>query len=212
MSLEQALKHNGLSILGACDIEPSDNLAQDFKQILLIAPDEPKFWDIFQNSTEYKDNLDNPLDRWSKRVINPIAENLDAHPLYPYDGPPWHPFIQWALRSQSCFVSPSGLLVHGSRGLFVSFRAAIAIKKPLEISTLANPCQTCANKPCIKTCPVDALTQDNYDVPECVAHIKSDEHSPCREGCLVRRACPIGAGLRPPAQSRFHMNAFLKNK
>jgi len=72
-----------------------------------------------------------------------------------------------------------------------------------------NPCNSCI-APCLTACPVGALTVDKYDVEKCLTYIKNYVDSPCRQGCLARRACPIGKDFRQKEQSIFHMQAFLR--
>lgn len=190
----------GLQHLGDC--------ADGTSTISLIGPDEPRFWPIFEASTEYLDGARDPLDRWSKRVIGKIAQDLDAEALFPFGGPPYAPFFTWATASGRFWASPIDFLVHDEAGLFVSFRGALRWTKPAQDSTALQPCLTCP-QPCKTACPVDAF-DDGYDVAACKAHVTSDAGLACRTGgCLARRACPVGQGVRLSAQAAFHMEAFL---
>lgn len=209
MTLTQDLHKQGLCILGTCAPEPSDNLPEGSAQIALVGPDEPRFWDVFTAAPEYSDGRPDPMDRWSKRVVDAISKSHQASAFYPSDGPPWHPFQAWALRSGVCFISPVALLVHARRGLFVSFRAALALQDPLSVAPDENPCTSCSAQPCRAACPVGALKETSYDVAACTSHIKATPDADCLAGCRARRACPIGRERRSPEQSRFHMDAFL---
>jgi epoxyqueuosine reductase len=79
---------------------------------------------------------------------------------------------------------------------------------PIDLPVPAmNPCDTCADKPCLTACPVLALSPSGYDVPSCKAYIDTD--ASCREACRVRMACPVSLTYsRDPAQTAFHMEAF----
>ena len=47
---------------------------------------------------------------------------------------------------------------------------------------------------------------DGYDVAACHGFLDTAPGRDCLDrGCAVRRACPVGADLRPEAQSAFHM-------
>jgi epoxyqueuosine reductase QueG len=129
--------------------------------------------------------------------------------VFPFGGPPWLPFMAWARRTGRVWDSPVGLLVHGEAGLFVSFRGALALPDAVPVPPpMARPCETCA-APCLDACPVGALGGAGYDVPACHAFLETDPGADCLDrGCAVRRVCPVGAGLRPEAQSAFHMAAF----
>ncbi|MDU8928424.1 ferredoxin [Alisedimentitalea sp. MJ-SS2] len=179
--------------------------------ILLLGPNEPGFWAHFTTQPEYDDGKPDPLDRWSERVIAELAEEWGGAPIFPSDGPPYPPFQDWALRSGRAWISPVGMLVHGEAGLMVSFRGAVIITgdEPLP-GPLANPCDSCTEKPCLSACPIGALGAGDYQVQACRDHIKTDRGQDCMtQGCAVRRACPVSRSYgRLPAQSAFHMRAF----
>lgn len=180
--------------------------------VLLLGPHEPGFWAAFSASPEYQDGAPDPLDCWSKRVIGALAEQWGGTAVFPSDGPPYPPFMAWALASGQAWQSPIGMLVHARAGLMVSYRGAVRLPALLELPPPAtNPCDTCA-KPCLSACPVGALNASQvYDIPACKAHITAPQGADCLgSGCLARRACPLSESYgRLPAQSAFHMKAFL---
>ncbi len=211
-ALQTSLNALHLDIFGALHPDANDAAPNGAKTLLLLGPHEPGFWPNFVTTSEYSDNAPDPLDRWSKRVVTPWAENQDAAAIFPSDGPPYAPFIQWAKRSGRAWVSPVGLLVHDLAGLFVSFRAAVALPVHVDLPvTGPNPCTNCA-RPCQAACPVDALAQD-YDVAGCKSHLNKPAGKACMEtGCLVRSACPAGVNYgRLAEQSAFHMAVFNPN-
>ncbi len=176
--------------------------------ILLISPEEPKFWGIFSRSPEYLDGRVNPMDRWSKRVLNALAIETDARALFPSDGPPFAPFYTWAVRSGRFWASPISFLVHEKAGLFTSFRGALLVDDTISVANTPKPCSTCA-APCKTACPVNAFA-NGYDVDACKSHLATPEGADCMtQGCRARRACPVGAGKRLPSQAQFHMESFL---
>jgi hypothetical protein len=212
MSLEdvaEALRPHGLAVLGAFHPESGDGVPGGCGTLVMAGPDGPAFWDVFQDSAEFAGGAADPLNRWSERVLGGVAETLGAEALFPFGGPPWLPFIGWAKRTGRAWGSPVGLLVHEDAGLFVSYRGALALRERVALPEPGvAPCPACA-KPCLSACPVGALTGEGYDVPACKAFIATKAGRGCLErGCAVRRACPVGAGLRPEAQSAFHMAAF----
>lgn len=205
-----AARARGLALRGSCALAPGDGFGPG--HAVLLGPDEPAFWSLFQNSPEYADGAPNPLDRWSKRHVGALAIDWGGRAVLPYDGPPWPPFLAWAQRSGQAWTSPVGLLVHGTAGLFLSFRGAVIVADaPGDNPRAQSPCLTCADKPCTTACPVGALRPGaDYDVPACQAHLRSPQGAACRDGCLVRRACPVSQTFgRDTAQSAFHMRAFL---
>ena len=209
-SIHELATRNSLIVSGALGAKPADPVPRDTQSIALLSP-APDFWAEFSTSPEYLDTRPHPLDRWSTRVITDLAEAVGGTPVFPFGPPPYAPFFDWALRSGRAWASPVSLLVHDTQGLFISYRGAIAL--PFAIPDAPGrdrPCKTCA-RPCLTACPVSALTADGYGVPACAARLATTEGADCLNGCLVRRACPVGPTLRTPEQSAFHMAAFRRS-
>ncbi|MDE0969789.1 MAG: ferredoxin [Octadecabacter sp.] len=175
---------------------------------ILLGPMEPGFWAYVTQRFEFCG--DEPLDNWSHAIISLISKITNSQALFPFGGPPYHSFISWALRSGETWQSPVGLLVHKDAGLLVSYRGALQFDYHIDLLTPStNPCDTCADQPCLIACPVSALSSKGYDVPSCKAHIKTD--AVCSLGCRVRMACPVSLSYgRIQPQTAFHMKAFMK--
>lgn len=182
--------------------------------VILLITREPEFWFLFTQSEEYQDGKPDPLDRWSVRVIRNIGDELQAKPSFPSDGPPYPPFVSWAIKSGEAWSSPVQILVHRTAGMMLSVRGALRVKGRLPLSqrTASSPCKSCADKPCQTSCPVNALTGETYDVIACQNHLRLPEGADClKGGCIARRTCPVSLKSgRLPEQSEFHMRAFLK--
>ena len=203
--IEDAARAEHLAVMGG--------LHEDGETVLLLGPGEPGFWTWVQTSPEFTDGAPDRLDRWSARVIGALAANLGARAIFPYDGPPYAPFIAWALASGQAWQSPVNLLIHAEAGLWASYRGALILSGEVGLGApAANPCPAC-DAPCTTACPVAALTPDGYDADACRSYVASPEGTACRyQGCAVRRACPVSASYpRVEAQSAFHMTHFLKD-
>ncbi len=199
-----------LDIFGAFHTVPDDGAPDGCQTLLLLGPHEPGFWDALTSSEEWGDL--EAVDAWSARVIGDLAKELDAEALFPFGGPPYKPFIKWALRSGAAWQSPVTILVHDRAGLMVSYRGALALKQKLELPPPpAKPCDSC-EKPCLTACPVGALTSEGYDVAACHAYLDTPAGQDCMtRGCAVRRACPVSQSYgRVEAQSAYHMSVFHK--
>ena len=176
----------------------------------------PGFWTALRASPEGADDLPDPVDRWSLRVIADLAAELGAEPRFPFGGPPYEPFIAWAKASGRAWSSPTGMLVHDRVGLMISYRGALVFDAALTgvpVPPDACPCDSCS-APCLTTCPVGALGADHaYDVPVCHAFLETSGGQDCMSrGCAVRRACPVSRGAcRTDVQSAHHMKAFHKS-
>jgi epoxyqueuosine reductase len=198
--IARLLAPHHLTILGGFHATPDDALPKGTQTLLMIGPGEG-FWPHVTAQPEW-DGAQDPIDRWSRRVIGTIACDLGAKALFPFGGPPYHPFYTWAVR----------LLVHEAQGLMVSFRGALALKEKTEVPGPATlPCNTCA-APCLTACPAAALTGAGYDVPGCHRYLDTAPGVMCMsQGCAVRRACPLSQShARMPEQSAYHMGQFHK--
>ncbi|MEJ6395569.1 ferredoxin [Gymnodinialimonas sp. 2305UL16-5] len=199
-----------LSVVGAFHPGPDDMAPDGTGTLVILAPREPGFWRHLQTQPEAQDGAPDMVDRWSARTIGALAIQLRAEPLFPFGGPPWHPFITWAKRTGSIHASPVSLLVHDRQGLMVSFRGALALRERIDLPPPPlTPCLLCA-APCETACPVDALSEDGYDTSACHSFLDTQDGADCMEnGCKARRACPVSQRFdRDPAQSAYHMRHF----
>ena len=207
----------GLAVAGAFHTQAGDGAPEGVGTICLLGADGDRMWGIFRHSPEAADGRPDPLDRWSRRVIEGLAATLNAVALFPFGGPPYQPFQRWAARGEAAASSPVAMQVTPGRGLWASYRGTLGFRQPIALAIAlagradASPCPGCP-APCLTACPVDAFAGGAYDVPRCVAHIISPDGAECREGgCLVRHACPAGRDATPPTgQCRFHMDAFIR--
>jgi hypothetical protein len=152
------------------------------------------------------------LDDWTREVVEPLARDLEAEAVFPF-GTPALPFLSWARRGGAGHVSPLGLNIHSTYGLWHAYRAALLFTVEFDLPRLsagAHPCETCVEKPCLSACPVSAFDGKTYDVAQCGNHLWSGHGKDCMSGgCLARRACPVGRGFQySPGQMQFHMKAF----
>jgi len=173
-----------------------------------------EFWPAFSVSQEARNALPDPIDRWSTRVVGTLANQFGGQAHYPFGGPPYAPFIDWALKSGRAFSSPTGMMVHDRVGLMISYRGALHFSQVLDIPALqgASPCETCADQPCTSACPIGALSKDEpYDVAACHKYLDSSSGHTCMmQGCATRLACPLSMGAgRRHEQTALHMKAFL---
>ncbi|WP_424985973.1 hypothetical protein [Microbulbifer sp. S227A] len=210
--LAQQLVKHGLLMMGA--VYPARVPVRDLSHgTLILLGCGPGFWPKFTASDEARDGRADPVDRWSTRVVTQLADRHGAAPYFPFGGPPYAPFINWATQSGRAHSSPTGMLVHDTVGLMISYRGALHFQAelPLPARTDDSPCATCPTRPCTTACPVGALSETQpYDLAACHAYLDTAAGQDCMQnGCAARRACPISAGAnRLPAQSALHMKAF----
>jgi hypothetical protein len=218
-ALENAANARGLAVRGAFH-PAADEFASNLPQqvvagtLVLLGFTGSLQWSAFAASVEARDGMADPLDRWSRRVVGELARRYAAFDIYPSGNPRW-PFQQLAQRCETVRPSPIGLLIHPRWGLWHAYRGGLIFDQRIDLPTSAvaeHPCDGCAAKPCLTSCPVDAFKDGAFDVEACTNHVQSAAGVECRErGCRARRACPIGAEWKYGEEhARFHMDAFLR--
>jgi hypothetical protein len=217
-SLAHNLREYGLFVRGITRLTDAeiDTFAvdPDNAEVALVGNIGSSYWSIFSASPEYLDGAGHPLDRWSRRVAESIEHSFSLRALYPFDGPPYFPFQQWARRAEGLLQSPLGVMIHPEFGLWHSYRFALLGADLGAQESLPNPaslCSDCIDKPCLHTCPVDAFDGDSYAVAVCASYLRDTPLAECNQrGCLARYACPVAPELRYlDAQGQFHLRAFV---
>ena len=211
--LNERLAPLGLMLRGGFQAEPVDGAPAGTATVLLVGNAGPDLWR--RSGGALRDGPD-AMDAWTQRVMDPIGGSIGAVVLYPFGGPPYHPFQRWAKRAEGLHSSPLGILIHPEYGLWHAYRAALCFTEAVALPDGPpgdNPCDACVEKPCLSACPVGAFSvEEGYDVPACAAHLKSKDGIDCMDlGCRARRACPLGRDvIYDPGQAAFHMQAFLR--
>jgi hypothetical protein len=212
-----AIERVGLVPRGALLLQESERVGAlaDLRTVILAGMAGREGWGAFAASPEARDGLADPLDRWSRRVLEALAGELGARALFPFGGPPFLPFQQWARRAEPVHPSPIGILIHPRFGLWHSYCGALAFREALDVpepAAVASPCDSCAGRWCLSGCPVGAFSGAGYNVAACAGHLKSAAGADCMSfGCRARGACPVGAEhVYGPEQANFIMRAFLR--
>ena len=189
---------------------------------VLIGNTGPDMWSEFSLSPEYADGGMDPMNRWTKRVLETLAQGLCETCIFPFDEPYW-PFQRFLSSAAGLKPSPLGLYMHPEYGLWHALRGVLVFSSD-EYELLSHfnaedensegmiqhPCDSCDHKPCLSACPVDAFTGSALNVDPCFAHLDSKNDPACMEiGCRARHACPIGTQHRyTNEQIRFHMRSY----
>ena len=227
-ALSAALQSYGLHVRGGFCPDPAEGLhlpdGRAAAVLWLVGNVGGSLWDAFAASPFASDGQANPLDRWSRQVGDALADEHGGLALYPFTGPPeqpgYHPFQQWAARSEAVHTSPLMLRIHPQYGLWHAYRFALVFPAldPVDRDALRapvqgdSPCLSCKDQPCLTACPVEAFDGQAFAVQRCSTHLHSPAGTHCMAtGCQARNACPVAAELRyAPAQTAFHMAAFAR--
>ena len=216
--IASALLANGLIRRGGFNFAPGETpplgpSGAPAKAVLLVGQAGAAPWPHFMRWREkHSRTIANPLDTWSREVIRAVAETFGARAVSPSDRP-YLPFQQWAMRAEGLKPSPLGILMHPQYGLWHAYRGALLFEQELPLQAVETPlhlCDACVEKPCLKSCPVDAYSEQGFAYQSCLAHVRGANGGPCRSGgCLDRNACPYGTAYRYPLEIQaFHMAAF----
>ncbi|MDX8451298.1 hypothetical protein RFM98_00855 [Mesorhizobium sp. VK9D] len=213
-----ALAANGLILRGGFrfandEVAPSGISGGAARSVLLVGQAGAAPWPHFKRWLEGQPQpIADPLDTWSRQVMNAVADKFGARAVSPSDRP-YRPFQQWAMRAEGLKPSPLGILMHPKYGLWHAYRGALLFEQEIaipEADAAIHLCDACIEKPCLKSCPVGAYSVDGFAHQACLAHVRGPRGAPCRNGgCLDRNGCPYGAEYRYPADVQaFHMAAF----
>ncbi|MCT4656087.1 MAG: hypothetical protein N4A65_09785 [Cohaesibacter sp.] len=227
--LDRQIAPLGLYQLGAFHCSQDDQVflssigLETVQTIVLVGNVGSSHWQAVKASGDHlpPDPKQHPMNKWSQQVLGPIAERLACKIVYPFKGPPFFPFVRWGLQTAEIFQSPLGMGLHARHGIFHAYRGAFLFEEKHNFETgkqemgkeevaALSPCDGCAEKPCLSACPVDAFNAGMYDYQSCRAHVGGNPESPCWQGCLARRACPVGQNNHYNADhAYFHMQAFV---
>ncbi len=179
--------------------------------LVLVGHSGSSFWPHFESFLSDYSGPD-PLDTWTRQVIEPVAETFRCTPLYPFDKP-WWPFQQWIALCEGLKPSPLGILIHPEYGLWHGYRAALAFQRVITLPPApvhSHPCDDCADRPCVTACPANAVSDSPFGVAACRAFLSGQESTACMpQGCLSRDACPIGRQyLYAAAHRKFLMQSI----
>lgn len=215
-----ALGANGLILRGGFvfpddEDAPHGTSGAPARSVLLVGQAGAAPWPHFLRWRENQPRtIADPLDNWSRQVIGAVANEFQARAVSPSDKP-YLPFQQWAMRAEGLKPSPLGILMHPRYGLWHAYRGALLFEDELPIQAgeaAPHLCDSCVEKPCLKSCPVDAYSAQGFAYQSCLAHVRGAGGSPCRSGgCLDRNSCPYGTEYRyPPEVQAFHMASFAR--
>lgn len=215
-----ALCANGLILRGGVafaegEEAPAGLSGASARTALLVGQAGAAPWPHFLRWRERQSQaIANPLDTWSREVIGAVAQDFGVRAVSPSDKP-YLPFQQWAMRAEGLKPSPLGILMHPRYGLWHAYRGALLFEDEIALpgqGEAIHLCDACVEKPCLKSCPVDAYSTGGFAYQACLAHVLGADGEPCRDGgCLDRNACPYGTSYRyPPAIQAFHMASFSR--
>lgn len=219
--IDALLRGTGLFVRGAFHPVPEDGVraladGRRAATVVLVGNAGNELWRAFRRDNPVIAGK-HPLDSWVDAHLERAAAAVGAEIVFPTRRP-WPPIQRWAMKAGGVFQSPIGMLIHPEHGLWHVYRGAFLLAEKLDLpqraqgERRASPCDSCAAKPCLSTCPADAFAPGRFDMLACVGHVESPRGRACATGgCLARRACPIGRAYAYEKEAgSFHMAAVVR--
>ncbi len=224
--IKEILYSSGFNLFGLSSLESYDNNVLANQKILKFYPSQKTivlfgsggkyFWDVFKKFQETKEgklfkNLKDPIDSYTEYCLSKLKimfpETIQEC-LYPFKAEKL--FIDYqklavctGLGHYSPYIK---LVLHPDFGPWISLRGLFLTKEILELTgplTTPVPCLTCY-KPCLRACPVKAVTETNYDFYQCA--IYRNLETDCLSSCHVREVCIIGPEHAYSTEEGLHRN------
>jgi len=111
------------------------------------------------------------------------------------------------------FATPFMVGINAQWGSWFAYRIALLADTDFALTAPeagVSPCASCAEEPCVDTCPAHAMADGRFDLQRCVGYRKQT-NSLCRATCIARLACPVGSEHRySDEQIRHHYTASMK--
>lgn len=182
-----------------------DELAS-FRQLILFGHGGRALW---QAVSPLLEAADDPIDVFSQQTVLALfAEyfpQLKVQVLYPGDAPV--PLQRLGALAGWHHESPFKVGVNAHWGSWFAYRVLLLADSSFDVSQPVAepaPCASCELRPCVGACPAGAMVAGDFDLQRCV-DFRRQEHSPCRDRCLARLACPVAVEHRyQESQLRYH--------
>lgn len=192
-----------------------------YARLLLLGSGGKMLWSVLQKQgLEQTDPVDNFSLALTARFVRDYLEPAPYFILYP--GPYPVPLQQFGALAGWHQPSPLGIGINARFGLWFAYRVAFLTSLELPLVSLSppasfspsspSPCASCADKPCITSCPARAVSaEEAFSIPACTA-FRLQQDSDCAEQCLARLACPVASEHRySQAQLRYHYRRSLRS-
>ena len=195
----------------------SERLLPGARSAVVVGNGGRAFHEAFHTSRESADRAPDPIDTFTRRILERVVSLLDqsgstSRALFPWEryGGEYADFVALGRVSGMGRESRLALLLHPRYGPWMALRAVILTT--LEIpptSPLAgfDPCRRCS-APCAAVCHGGALDGGRFSVSACFQG--RVQHAACRQRCDARRACVLGRDhAYLPLWEAHHMSASL---
>ena len=157
-----------------------------------------------------------PVDSYTHRLVERcfVEHWGDCDRRWLYPSSTLFPVIPFGVHAGWHQPSPLGQGIHAIYGLWFAYRALLWVNAAwpeVKEDLLVSPCESCVEKPCLSACPAQALSVPHaFQVMDCFDY-RWSQGSSCRDRCLARLACPLGATYRyDMTQIQYHAQHSLE--
>lgn len=179
-----------------------------YRQLILIGHGGKVLWDAVKASGI---SSPDPIDDFS---IGQVARCLAGHRhaiIYP-DHASQHAVGLQALGQLAGWhhASPFMVGINANWGSWYAYRVVALSATDFPTTPRRSgpaPCAACRDRVCIAGCPAGALSGPAFDLEKCIAY-RRQPASRCRDTCLARVACPVGAEHRYGDEQLRHTYAI----
>ena len=219
----QFLANNGLNLFATLDCAAlPDEMVQamvsediplhDYTSLVLVGHGGRQLWRVL---AAFGMKTADPVDHFSLVMTRQFIDDyLGAPPvliLYPSDYT--IPLQGLGTLAGLHHPSPLGLAINETYGLWFAYRSVFLTTMslpPIQHQLATSPCNTCRDKPCVSTCPAQAVRDvGQFKMMNCVDY-RLQARSRCRDRCLSRLACPVAPEHRYDLeQLNYHYNHSL---
>jgi len=185
-----------------------------YRQLVVIGHGGRDLWQAVSPRVAAGD-LSNPIDEFTvdrlQHFFSSHAPEIDYQILYP--GPSPVPLQRIGALLGWHHDSPFKIGINQQWGSWFAYRALLLIDAALTPSKPLlhpSPCDGCVARPCISSCPADAMEEGDFNLQRCIA-FRTTTESRCRKRCVARLACPVAEQHRySDEQMRYHYARSLR--
>jgi len=194
-------------------VQACDDLTA-YRQLLVLGHGGSAFWRAVSASV-VSDKMSAPIDTFTIAQVEKFfaehAPDMSFQIVYP--GPALVPLQRLGALLGWHNDTPFKVGVNQAWGSWFAYRALLLVDSELTPSmplTYPSPCDACERKPCVRACPVKAVSETaEFDLDRCM-HFRNRADSPCGQRCLSRLACPVGSEHRySDAQLSYHYGCSM---
>jgi len=165
----------------------------DFQRLVLVGHGGRRLWEALKTrGMKTADPVDQHSVTFTRQFITDYLDDSPVLWLYP-NTDYMIPLQQLGELAGWSYPSPLGSGISPIYGVWFAYRTAFLTNLDLPVigsDPAPSPCTTCTDKPCIATCPVDAVQENVFGIDACVNH-RLRPGSTCADRCLSRMACPF---------------------